>query len=39
VRGVELNEWKVPLVDTGRLADFGMDPHQDLLVLVVGTQE
>lgn len=39
VRGVDLSNWTIPLADTGRLADFGMDPHQDLLILINSTQE
>jgi len=39
VRGVEMHSWTVPLPDTSRLADFGMDPHQDLLILVNQSQD
>jgi len=39
VRGVETKTWNVPLMESGRLADFGMDPHQDLLVLIVASQD
>ena len=39
VRGVEMQTWNLPLMESGRLADFGMDPHQDLLVLIVASRE
>jgi hypothetical protein len=39
VRGVELETWSVDLPDLGRLKDFGMDPRQDLLVLISYSQE
>jgi hypothetical protein len=34
VRGVEMEKWTVQLPDLGKVEDFGMDPHQDLLVLI-----
>jgi hypothetical protein len=34
VRAVEMESWNVNLPDLGRLVDFGMDPHQDLLILI-----
>jgi hypothetical protein len=39
VRGIEMKTWRTPLADSAKLADFGMDPHQDLLVLIVSNKE